>query len=126
DALVVDGHVHEDLVELDVLLSEGADQVVVGHAGDGEDRCAVHLGVVQAVQQMQPAWPGGRDTNPQAPRELGVAAGHKGSRFFMADVDEPDAFAMSAKGLHDAVDPVTWKAKNGVDAPIDEALDEEI
>ena len=40
-ALVVIGNIHEQLVSFDILLGEGADQVVILHAGDGEYRLAV-------------------------------------------------------------------------------------
>ena len=74
DALVVDGHVHEELVEVHVLLVVRADQVVEGVAGDREHRLAVALGVVQAVEQVDAARAGGRQADAEASGELGVAA----------------------------------------------------
>ena len=50
DPLVVQGHVHEELVEVDVLLIVRADEVVKGVAGDGEHRLAIELGVVESVE----------------------------------------------------------------------------
>ncbi len=60
DALVVDRHVHEELVKLDVLLGIRADQVVVRHAGDGKHWLAVQLRVVQPIGEVNAAGAGGR------------------------------------------------------------------
>ena len=68
DALVEDGDVHEELVELDVLLGEGADQVVIVHAGDREHGLAVELGVVEAVEEVDPAGAGGGEAARRACR----------------------------------------------------------
>ena len=55
DLLVVDGDVLEERQQVDFLLVARADQVVVGLAGDREHRRAVHLGVVEAVEQVDRA-----------------------------------------------------------------------
>ena len=57
DTGVVNGHVHEDLVELDILLGLRGDQIVVLQPGDGEDRLTVQLGVVKAVEEVKPPGP---------------------------------------------------------------------
>ena len=80
DARVVDGDVHEQLVELDVLLGEGVDQVVVLQPGDRQHRLAVELGVVEAVQQMDAAGARGREADAEPAGELGVGAGREGRR----------------------------------------------
>ena len=76
--VVVDGDVDEELVEFDVLLLERSCNVVELHARDGEDRLLVHLGVVQAVEQMNAAGAGGGEANTETARELCVCAGHEG------------------------------------------------
>jgi hypothetical protein len=48
---VVDRHVGEHAVEVHVLLGARVDQVVKVVAGDSQDRLAVELGVVEAVQR---------------------------------------------------------------------------
>ena len=55
DARVVDADIHEQLVELHILLGVGGHEVVILQAGNGEHRCAVELGVVEPVQQMDAA-----------------------------------------------------------------------
>ena len=55
DLLVEDGHVREELQQVDLLLVVHADQVVIGLPGDRQHRGAVHLGVVEAVQQVDRA-----------------------------------------------------------------------
>ena len=58
DALVVGGDVHIELVEIDVLLVVGADQIVERVAGDGQHRLAVALGIIETVEQMNAAGTG--------------------------------------------------------------------
>ena len=60
----VDRDVHEDAVEIDILLGVRVDQVVEVMPGDGEHRLAIHLGVVQAIEQMDAA---GADVARQTP-----------------------------------------------------------
>jgi hypothetical protein len=55
DALVVGGNVHEELVQVHILLVMGADQVVEGMTRDGQDRLPVALGIVQAIEQVNAA-----------------------------------------------------------------------
>ena len=90
DPLVEDGDVLEQVIQVDVLLVQGSDQVVVGHAGEGQDRRLVHLGVIQTVQQVDRTRAGGRQAHPEAARELGIAAGHERRRLLVTDMHEPD------------------------------------
>ena len=48
-ALVEDANIHEELVEGNILLREGADQVVKLQAGDGENGGAIELRVIESV-----------------------------------------------------------------------------
>jgi hypothetical protein len=41
-------------------------------------------------------------------------------------VHEPDPPSCLAERLHDAVDAVAGKAEDGVDAPVDEAVDKQV
>ena len=56
-AAVVDAHVHEQLVEFDILLRVGVRQIVVLKARDRQDRLAVELGVIEPVEQVDAAGP---------------------------------------------------------------------
>ena len=71
--VVVDAHVHEKLVELDVLLRVRVDQVVELKAGDRQHRLAVELGVVEAVEQMNAARAGGGQADAELAGVFGVA-----------------------------------------------------
>src|SRR3546814_4928050 len=55
DARVVHADVHEELVQLDILLGVGIKEVMELQAGDREHRNAVELRVVKAVEQMHAA-----------------------------------------------------------------------
>ena len=57
DADAVLRHVREDLVQLDILLRTGPNQIVIGHPGDGEHRLPIQLRVIQAIEQVQAARP---------------------------------------------------------------------
>jgi len=49
------------------------------HPGDGEHGRAIELGVVQPVQQMDPAGAGGREADAELAGVLGIGAGHERS-----------------------------------------------
>ena len=124
DARVVDGHVLKDAVEGHVLLAEGVEQIVVVAAGDGQDGLLVELGVIEAVEQVEAARAGGGEADAEAARELGVSAGGKCGGLFMAHLNELDAVLALAQGLHDGVDAIAGNAKDDVDAPGDEGVDQ--
>ena len=117
DSLVIDRDIDEELVQRDVLLCKGTDKVAMLQAGDREDRCMVHLRVVETIQKMNATWAGGCDTNAQLAGELRIGAGHKGGSLFMPHVNEPYPFLLLAKGLEDPVDPIARQTEYGVNAP---------
>jgi hypothetical protein len=49
-ALVEDTNVHEELIESDILLGEGAYEVVILQPSDSQHGGAIQLRVVQAIQ----------------------------------------------------------------------------
>ena len=126
DALVEDGDVHEELVERDVLLRIGADQVVKLQAGDRQHRLAVELGVVESVQQMNAARTRGRQANAELAGELRISAGHEGGGFFVAHLNEADLVLVRAQRLHDSVDAIAGKPENDFHAPVDQPFDKYI
>ena len=67
------------------------DQIVKVMAGDRENRLAVELRIVQAVEQMDAARPRGRQADTQLAGVFGVGAGHEGRRFLVAHLDEADS-----------------------------------
>src|SRR3979490_858729 len=72
DAGVVDTDIHEQLVELDVLLGVGVHEVVILQTGDGEHGRAVELGVIEPVQQMNATWTRSGEANAQSAGELDI------------------------------------------------------
>src|SRR5688500_4746997 len=117
--------VHEDLVQLDILLRTCADEVVIRHAGNGEYRLTVQFCVVQTIEQMKSTRPGGREADTEAAREFRVPARHERCGLFMADLYEPDLLLFLAKRLHDAVDTVARQPEYGVNAPVLENVDQD-
>src|ERR1051326_1837063 len=55
DPRVVNGDIHKELVEIDVLLSVRVDKIVIMVTGNRQDRLAIELGIVEAVQQVNAA-----------------------------------------------------------------------
>ena len=70
DPLVVEGDVHVQLVEIEVLLVMSADHVVESVAGDGQHGLAVELRVVETVEQVNAAGAGGGQQTPSLPVNL--------------------------------------------------------
>ncbi len=126
DALVELGHVHEEAVEGHVLLGVGADEIVIGHAGDGEHRLTVERGVVEPVQEVDAPGAGRGQAHPEAAGELRVAARHERGRFLVAHLYEPDPVLPGAQRLHDPVDAVAGQAEHDVDSPAQQRLDQDI
>lgn len=121
---VVDADVLEQLVEFDVLLGVRGKEVVIVHAGDRENRLAVALCVVEAVEQMDAAGTGGSEADPEFAGELGPRAGHEGGGFLVPDLDEADAVLTLAERFHDAVDAIARDAEDHFDSPIEQAFHE--
>ncbi len=118
DALVIAGYIHEELVELDVLLRKRAGNVLELHAGNRKHRLLVHLGVVQAVEQVDAAGAGGCKAHAQAAGELSIGAGHKCRRFLVPHVDEANLILCLAQRLHDTVNAVAGQAEDRIDTPV--------
>jgi len=126
DARIVDTDVHVELVELDVLLRVGLDQVVKLQARDGEHGLAVELGVVEAVEQVDAAGARGGEADAEPAGPLRIGAGVECGSFLVADLDEANLVLVGAQRLDDAVDAVTWNAEHRVDAPVDQGFDEHV
>jgi hypothetical protein len=60
----------QQIVQSDVLLRKRADQIAVLQAGDCENWSMIHLCVVEAIQKVDAARPGGRDAYSQSACEL--------------------------------------------------------
>ena len=90
DALVVRGDIHEQLVQIHILLIMRSDQVVKGVTGNGEHRLAIALGVVQPIQQVNSARTRSRQAHAKPARVFGVAASRESGGFFMPNLNESD------------------------------------
>ena len=126
DLLVVDGDILEEGEEVDFLLVMRADQIVVGLAGDRDDRRAVHLGVVKTVEQVDRAGTRRREADAEPARVLRVAARHERRGLFVAHLHERDALLPFPQRLHDAVDAVARQTEHDAHIPVDEAIGQHI
>ena len=120
DARVVDAHVHEQLVELDVLLRVGVDEIVELQPSDGENRLAIELGVIEPVEQMDAARSGCCETDAEPTRPLGIGAGVERGGLLVPHLDEADAVLADPQRFDDAVDAVPRHSENDVHAPFDQ------
>src|SRR5947209_19282036 len=93
-------------------------------SGERQHRLAVQLGIIETIQQMNTAWSRGSQADSKAVCVFSVGAGHERGRFFMAHLNKADFIAPGAEGLHDAVNAVTGQAKNYLDAPIVQGIDQ--
>src|SRR5439155_9612606 len=87
---------------------------------------AVELGIVEAVQQVEPARSRGRQAYAEPARVLRITTGHERRRLLVADLDEADLVPALAQRLHDAVDAVAGQAEDDLDAPVQQGLDEHV
>src|SRR5436189_6409179 len=55
-----------------------------------------------------------------------MRAGHERRGFFVTYLDETDLPLVFADRLHDAVDAVTWHSEDGVDAPRNQGVDQQL
>jgi hypothetical protein len=123
---VVGAGIGEDFVELDILLGAGGDQIVMLEAGDRQHRHMVHLRVVNAVQEVDSAGSRRREADAEPSGELRIAHRRQRRRLLVPHLHEADLVLPGAQRLHDAVDAVARQAEDGVDAPGDEGVDEQV
>src|SRR4051794_14867162 len=71
---------------------------------------------------MNPARPGGCDTNSQFSCEFRVSACHEGGSFLMPCLDESDLVLFLPQRLHDPVDAVARDPEDRVNAPVDQSV----
>ncbi|HSC30542.1 MAG TPA: hypothetical protein VLD17_02370 [Gemmatimonadaceae bacterium] len=124
DALIVGSHVHEQLVEIDVLLIMRSDEIVERVSRDRQHRLSIALRVIEPVQQMYAARPGSGQAHAKTTRVLGIATRGKCGGLFVANLYEPDPALACSQRFEDAVDPVARESKDRVDPPIDESFDQ--
>jgi hypothetical protein len=101
----------EHLDDVHVLLEVAADQFVERVAGDGEDRLAVHPGVVEAVEEVHAAGAAGGHAHAQPAGELCVPAGGERGRLLVPHLDEAELVLAVAQRLEEPVDPSPGRLK---------------
>src|SRR5438552_1929969 len=84
-----------------LMMGVGVDQVVVVVAGDGQDRLAVHLGVIQAIEEVDAARAAGSQAATQPAGVLGIAAGHERRRFLVPHLQEANPVLARPQRFHD-------------------------
>ncbi|SFQ08008.1 hypothetical protein SAMN03159463_05587 [Mesorhizobium sp. NFR06] len=73
DLRVIDAHIVKHTSEVDILLSEGFDEVMELHARDCQHRRLVELGVIKAGQKVSAAGPGGGKAHAELAGPFGVS-----------------------------------------------------
>ena len=111
------GHIFEQRLQIDFLLILAADGGGGRLPDDGDDRLVVHLGVVQAVEQVDRARPAGGHADADRAGELGVRARHERRQLFVPGLDEARLVPVLAQAREDAVDAVAGVAVDALDAP---------
>jgi hypothetical protein len=120
--LVVHRHIGIQANQVDLLLVAGPQHRSLLHPGDGQHRRMVQLGVVEAVEQVNPARPRGGQTDPQTTGRLSVSGGHERGGLFMLDQHETNTVLVTTQPLHDPVDAVTGQTEDRVDSPVRQPL----
>ena len=90
-------HVLEERGEIHLLLVVAAEAEPGLLADDRDDRLMVELRVVQTVEQVDRARPGGGEADADFTRELGMRAGHERRHLLVADLDELGTIARAAE-----------------------------
>ena len=122
DSLVIDRDVDEELIERNVLLGKGANQIAMLQTCNRQHRRVVHLCVVEAVQKMNASRTGSGNTHAEPAGELRVGAGHKSGGLFMPHMNESYPLLLLAESLEDSIDAIARQTEYGVNAPGEQAF----
>src|SRR5690349_14339562 len=123
---VVNADVHEQLVELDILLGVGMQEVVELQTRDRKHWLTIELGVVEPVQQMNPAGARSRNANPELPGPFRICARHEGGSLLVSHLDKTNLFLLFAQRLDHAVYAVSRKPEDHANAPVNQGIDEHL
>ena len=114
------------LRRVDTLLVARPDQIMERHAGNRDNRRAIHVRVIQAVEKVDGAGARGADTDAKLAGVLGKARRHKGGRFLVTHADVLDPILTLAQRFDDGINAVTDDAEAVCRAPCDQSLDDDI
>ena len=116
-SLVERSYVHEDLVEIHILLVMGADQIVERMPGNRQNRLPITLGIVQTVEQMNPTRSGCCDTHSQAACKFRIPASSERCGLFVSNLNETKLIFVRAESPENSVHAIAGEAENDLDAP---------
>jgi hypothetical protein len=126
DALVVNRHIVEQVIGVDVLQVTRSDQVVITHARDAQQRRLFGARVQHAVEQMGRARSGRGEADAELSGELRISHGRHRRDFLVPDVNIVKLVVTGAQRFHEAVDPVPGQPEDRIDAPFHQAIDEDV
>ena len=129
DGLHVSRHVGKGALQIIFLLIGAAQRFQCLLPDNRDDRLIVHVGVIQTVQHMERAGAGSRGAHTEFARPFGVRGRHQGADFFVrrTDVFERQIGAVGAsQRAVERADAIAGKTENVVNAPFDEAVNDEI
>ena len=126
-------HVHvfvrdifEQTDKIDFLLIIAADRGPSLLPDNRNNRGVIHFRVVESVEQMNCAGPGGGETNSHFASELRMRARHERGHLLVPNLHIVDRIARTIDGANDAVDAVPRITVNAPDTPLRDSLDQEI
>ena len=96
------------------------------HAGNRDNRRAIHVGVVEAVEKVDGSGARSADADAKLTGVLGEAGRHKGRGFLMTHPDVLDAILTLAQRLNDGVDAVPDHAEAMGCTPRNQGFDHDI
>ncbi len=111
------GNILEQGDQIDLLLVMATQRSARLLADNRQHRLMIHLRVVEAIQQVDGAGPGGGQAYADIAGEFGVTARHKGRHLLMPHLDEIELVASAVERPDEPVDPVTGKSKDALYAP---------
>jgi hypothetical protein len=121
---VIARDVHEQRVEVDLLLEVAAQHRSGLLADDRDDRLMIGPRIVESGEEVDCTGTGGCETDAGRAGEFRVPARHEGAGFLVPPLDERDRVARAIDGADHPVDAVAGIAIDARDAPNLEALDQ--
>jgi hypothetical protein len=112
--------------EIDFLLVLAAERRARLLSDDRDNRLMIHLRVIEAIQEMDRARAGGRETDADFSGELGMRARHERGHFLVAHLHKLHQVAGAIQRAHDSVNAIAGKSVDAVDAPRGKAFQKKI
>src|SRR5919109_4660743 len=116
-ARIVNGNVHIELIEFDILLGECAEQVVKLKSGDSEHRLPIKLGIIKPVEKVNASGTRCSDADAEPARPLRISAGSKCRSLLVPHLYELDLILTLTQCLYNSVDSIAREAKDSIYFP---------